>query len=258
MYSIVIFDEREYPLGKKHRHKYEKQRRAQHHEIPTSHLEGEMSMVYSVRIEPAPEDKDKYTEEKDSRQKLINAANRLNKISGVAAGIAFLALVAFSYYACLVRQSNTIAKAASDLAYRPYIGVDTMPVTYIEFGPKGEVSLSKNITDRTRNMIIGAEIKNFGPVPGTQFTSSWRVWIGGREQPMRRFSDAPSTLYPTETVAFKATTGETVCRSILNGTDLVTEVTVDYTGPNGRYHECVKEQFEKSGAAFLNLGACDH
>src|ERR1700690_2818667 len=106
-------------MGNKHRRRPKNHRAAEHHEPPSTHLEGETSLIYTVKIQPHPEEENRYTEEKHSRQNQLNAAKHLNVISGVGAAIAFLALVALIWYACITHrqlgamlESNTLSSQA--------------------------------------------------------------------------------------------------------------------------------------------------
>lgn len=245
-------------MGKKHRYKQKNQHGTEHNEPPTSHLEGEIGMVYTVRIEPNPEDKDRYADEKECRKNQVDAAKWLNVISGIGAGIAFLALIALIVNACLIAKSNRISKRASELAYRPYIGFEGIPFSFKERDSKGVETVAQSLNAKTIAMAFRADIKNFGPVPGTQFTGRWRIFVGGDEIEGRQLRDTPSTLYPGQVVSLKAQLTPEMCKSIFEGRHLIVEITTDYTGPTEHDNECEKEQFEPEANTFFNLGKCDH
>ncbi len=78
-------------------------------------------MLYTVRIEPDPEDKSRYADEKDYRKQQLDAAKSLNVISGVGGGIAFLGLIAVVWYACVASATLTQLQVQQ----RPYVWLTT-------------------------------------------------------------------------------------------------------------------------------------
>ena len=124
-------------MGKKHRKRPQHHNPPEHHEPPSAHLEGETSMIYTVKIQPHPEEENRYTEERTYRKNQLNAAKHLNLIRAGGAVIAFLAFVALVWYACITHRqlgamlnSNNLsnlalinAKEQFRISQRPYVWV---------------------------------------------------------------------------------------------------------------------------------------
>lgn len=218
-------------------------------------------MVYTVRIDPHPDDKNKYAEEKQYRTDQLDVARRqvglarwLNIISGVAGAIAFLAFVAFLYYAGLVRETNKIAKTASDLGNRPYIGIDQIVVRFSQTGTSETTDMP---TAKTDALNITAQIKNFGPVPGVNYTAKWKMFLGNKEVRAIKVPDTPFTLFPTQVMSLGAKTYGSEYRAVAKGeVPLTIEVTITYDGPTGHTEECDKAQYLPEASRFARLGPC--
>jgi hypothetical protein len=218
-------------------------------------------MVYTVRMEPPSDEGKKYAEEKGYRKDQIDAARRLNTISVWGACIAGAALLALIINGWLIYQSNTINKSSSELAYRPYIGVNGMSVNYgYQSTPDGPVVYRGATRDAPTNLFtFSVEIKNFGPVPGKNASNRWRIFIGDEEQPQHAIPDTPFMFFPGQTVGLEGRIGIAHYPSIISGDKTLTvEVTTEYDGPTGHDKQCVKEQFSPAANAFLTLGACTH
>jgi hypothetical protein len=183
-----------------------------------------------------------------------------------------LTLISVIYYASVARgqlgamiESNRIGAVSSSLAYRPYIGVDGVRVSFLSRGANGAILSSPGPLKQTESLLFKPAIKNFGSIPGEKYAGSWRIFYGGAEVPGTKIADTPITLYPTQIMAFDGQFTGDRYRAVVSGAmPLVIEVTVDYDGPTDydgkskHYHECVKEQFDPAQSAFLNLGACTH
>ncbi|HTX14805.1 MAG TPA: hypothetical protein VMD77_05875 [Candidatus Baltobacteraceae bacterium] len=121
-------------MSKKYKKWEQRKHDPEHHDPPAPHMEGETGMVYTVRIEPHPKEKDRYAEEQQYRKDQLNKATRLNQISAFGAAIALFALLALIYNACLIQQQLTTSEAANGisktqmrLSVRPWVGVDDSP-----------------------------------------------------------------------------------------------------------------------------------
>ena len=222
-------------------------------------------MVHTVSIQPHPDDKNRYTEEQNYRKKQLSMAKWLNIISAFGGGIALAALIALIYYAHITKgqwkamqESNRINKLSSELAYRPYIGEEGISVAYPEKDAKGEWQLNRLQNSKTTIMDFTAQIKNFGPVPGRNHISEWRIFLGDDEIHGKKIPDTPSTLFPGQIVSLTAQVGKKDLDAIILGKDLVIEVTSEYDGPSGHYKECIKSQYVPGFHGFFSLGACTH
>jgi hypothetical protein len=85
-------------------------------------------MVYTVRIQPNPEDVKRQADEDRYKQEQLNAAKSLNRISALGTAVAFLALLALAWYACLTSQQLEHSKQASRLDERAWVTVQSIPV----------------------------------------------------------------------------------------------------------------------------------
>jgi hypothetical protein len=147
-----------------------------------------------------------------------------------------------------MRESNSINKTAFDRAYRPYIGCDGINATfYPKAGPQA--------TD----MYFRAGIKNFGPVPGTDFIATWEVFFDGHPiVGVPKIPDSPYTLFPGQYAFLEARVGSENFRAFISGTkSLVIKVKEEYSGPQGHQKDCQKYQFIPIVNQFATLGACD-
>lgn len=125
-------------------------------------------MFYTVKIQPQPDDKKRYTEEKDYRQKQLNAAKWLNGISGGGAVIAFFALVALAVNAFMIHRqlsaaedANKIARQAMETQTRPWVGIDGDP-------------FDMQVTES--NITFKLNLRNYGQSPALGVSSTpWFV-----------------------------------------------------------------------------------
>ena len=249
-------------MSKKHDKWAKHQHRPENDKPPADHGGSEASMAYIVKIEPNFEDKNRYSEEKQYRTDQLDIARRqiglawwLNVISGVAGGIAFLAFAAFVYYAGLVRDSNRIAKTSGDLAYRPYIGVDQIVVRFYQ----GETDTTGTVepTAQTTWMGITVQVKNFGPVPGTNYVSEIHTFIGDTEIPSTKVADKPATFFPGQVFSPGGGLTPLGYKVVSHGEKLLTMyVKVSYDGPTGHTEECEKDQYLPNVSRFAKLGPC--
>lgn len=249
-------------MGKKHRHKAKRKHGPKSTKTPSEHPQGEDGMVYTVKIEPHPDDEKKYSEDKQYRNDQIDAARRLNNISGIGAGIAGAALLALVVNACMVhrqlvaaKQANTISKTASDLAYRPYVGINDIVIAFVPHKVKSLNQITAMPTPETTVFDYRAELKNFGPVPGSNFRGSWRIFLSGVEQTSSGYPDMPATIFPGQSKFLSGQIGHNDYPALQRGEKvLILEISVDYTGPSGEYHYCEKERYAPEYRAFLSLG----
>ena len=138
---------------------------------------------------------------------------------------------------------------------RPYVG-SKMAVGFAWTDANGVFQTSMKSTREATMMDINALFQNYGPVPGTNFKGSWRVFLDGVEQPtINKAADLPSTIYPTQTKLLPAQIGPPVYKDITTGSKtLIIDVTVNYDGPNGHYTECEREQYAPELGNFFDLG----
>jgi hypothetical protein len=142
------------------------------------------------------------------------------------------------------RQAN-IAKDTFDATVRPYVAIIGTPI--IRNGPTPEQSNA---------MTYGVEIKNVGSVPATQFTANWEIYIGGIFLPDSGIPDAPTTLFPTQTINMSADLTGSIYTGVFYGTKiLIMNVWFSYNGPgDAKYTSCEKYQYIPRIGGFVNLG----
>jgi hypothetical protein len=222
-------------------------------------------MVYTVRVEPEPDEKERYADERTYRGKQLDYAKWLNIISAVGGGIAFIALISLIANAFILqrqlttmREANINAKAVNDLQYRPYIGVDEVSTMHLYKDSRGNWRDSQNPTPQTDRMVFRATMKNFGPVPGLNYKADWRVFVDGGELP--GITDALSTpfkLFPTQSTHLQGAINPPTYKAIMDGErQLTIEVTMEYDYPNGHEKECQKYKYMPGPNGFAMLGAC--
>jgi len=112
---------------KKDRNKPQPQHGSEHQSPPTCHVQGETSMVYAVKIHPDPDDESRYAQEQKYRKQQLASATKLNMISAAGAVIAFFALVALAWYACITRGQLSEMQTQRRLSVRPFVGLDEGP-----------------------------------------------------------------------------------------------------------------------------------
>jgi hypothetical protein len=240
---------------KRNQNKHNPDRNQQSSEGSDSH------MVYTVRIEPHPDQKQRDADESAYRQTQITQARQLNRVSSVGTGIAFLALIGLVVNAVIVHQqlsaardANGISQTATDRAYRPYIGTDHIQTEALYTGSKAPPKFGSN----ANNFRFEAVIKNFGPVPGTKYTGRWEVFLDGQKVQGHEIPDTPFTLFPGQTTYLEGSVGTENFKPTMGGVKtLVIQVTVEYDGPTGHDKECQKHQFIPRAHEFAALGACN-
>jgi hypothetical protein len=94
----------------------------------SAHNQCEANMVYSVRIQPHPDDEKRNADEQAYRKKQLDSATILNWISGAGAAIALLALVGLILNAWIIHQqlqvmvdSNKISRTANIVSQRAFV-----------------------------------------------------------------------------------------------------------------------------------------
>ncbi|MGH9776458.1 MAG: hypothetical protein ACRD50_16120 [Candidatus Acidiferrales bacterium] len=127
-------------------------------------------------------------------------------------------LFAVIYYACIASntlnallESNRINKSAFDRAYRPYIGVNAILTSYGYQDSSGVTQRSEAHTPKSTFLDFKAQIKNFGLVPGTNSSGSWRVFVGDTELGVTTLPNKPSTTFPNELLWLTGEIGGQYC-----------------------------------------------
>src|ERR1700685_11186 len=152
------------------------------------------------------------------------------------------------------KRSADIARNTFNAVNRPYVGIEGIHPTY-GFEPN---QAGPAAPETARSMKYWVTIKNFGPLPGTKFKASWKVFRNNQELPQSSYPELPNTINPTQTVQLGGEIGGADYAGVLNRTVvLAIEVTIQYSSLTGSYKECTSHRYEPSLPAFLNLGpAC--
>jgi hypothetical protein len=172
-------------------------------------------------------------------------------------GLGFLIL--YTLYTAGIYCANQRSADAAQAANRPYVGVEGVDTSYVDKDAKkdGTAIVTATQTKTSNQFLFHARVKNYGPVPGTNFNVGWKVWLGGDEQKITGIPHAPQTIYPTEDVILSGKIGTADFPALMRGDKiLVLKVTVVYDGPGGTYTECDTQQFAPANNGFLNLGKC--
>ena len=157
---------------------------------------------------------------------------------------------------CSAREANRLAVRTFDAVSRPFIGVDSMNVLYFLAGPDGKLTTNGATRKSADDMQFIVNIKNFGPISGTNFNPSWKMFIDGIVvPPAAHVPDRPSTLFPTQIESFTAELGKTATTAVLKGENILTlEVAIEYDGPSSHYEQCEKYQYNLEPGGILSLG----
>lgn len=141
---------------------------------------------------------------------------------------------------------------------RAYVGVNKMDNSFFVLQPDGHTLKIASTLDETTEMHTTAEIHNFGTVPGTNFTATWKTFIGGVEQPTSGVPYKPGTIFPSQTVTLQSSTsGQNLIDVIHANEKMDVYITVSYDIAIGHVSECTKHEFSPIlGQHFLGLGTC--
>ncbi|MGC2196624.1 MAG: hypothetical protein WA628_18265 [Terriglobales bacterium] len=158
---------------------------------------------------------------------------------------------------CLTRRLVTISQKTFDASERPYIGLFGIDVLHVWFDSQGNWHSATTEDTRAIGMDFDAGIKNFGPVPGPNFSAEWKVFLNGRPLEEHRVPDLPTTLFPTQMVRLSGSIrGEDYKAIIKGGTISGFDVTIQYDTPSGQVRECQKQQYSPEVNGFVSLGKC--
>lgn len=150
-------------------------------------------------------------------------------------------------------------KVARDTFYaseRPYIGVANINSNHQFIGDDGQPHASKGPTPQTTGLNIGAEIHNFGPVPGENYVASLITVIGNTATPMVE-KEVPSILFPTQSRTYPAVIDGDVYRDVMQKRKRLTiQVRVSYDGPRSGYTYCDEQEYNPQWDEFEDLGPC--
>jgi len=141
-------------------------------------------------------------------------------------------------------------------ANRPYVGVSGISIKHLKKDNTGALQGVDKPDKDTHWLNIGVEIKNFGPVPGTNYKSDWEVFIAGVPgRGVGAVDEVPTTIFPGESLFKDAQIGETDYPAVMDGTkSLMLNLSIEYDGPAGHYKQCSKQDFLPMINGFLDRG----
>ncbi|HEY1993185.1 MAG TPA: hypothetical protein VGG81_02195 [Edaphobacter sp.] len=174
--------------------------------------------------------------------------------------VEILTLGAVIIYAGLTAWQGWMTRKLVDtgrLSTRPYVGVDSIGVSFQSHKPNGERFLVPNPDDTTDAIGWSPAIKNFGTVPGYNEIGYQRVFINGAESNWYvKIPDEPGTIFPGQTLSLIGHTSPKEWPGIRDGRDTLTvDVHVEYDGPDKEHYKyCDRLQYSKNTYRFLNLG----
>lgn len=200
------------------------------------------------------------TLEQDSPER--KKARSYRSFNAFVSGLTLLAVIVYAgltaWQAYLTNQIVTLTRQDFEASNRPYVGTEEIGINYLEHGANGAIVPTPTATPKTLEMVLNPAIKNFGPVPGKNFTARWRTFVGDERIPMRSLKDNPSTIYPTETVHLGGSIDAAHLKDILaEKKRLIIYLTISYDGPSGQHQECQMHQFDPVLNSFLDSGPCD-
>jgi len=135
---------------------------------------------------------------------------------------------------------------------RAYIGVDRIEVTHYWVDQDGKDIAEKTRTPKTTKMVIEAHIKNFGNVPGEQFSASWKIFANGVQLPNPYIPYPVYALFPGQDVVLIARVGEPAYSAIMGGEQTVDlDISIRY---EGQAETCEREQYGSAANSFAALG----
>jgi hypothetical protein len=175
---------------------------------------------------------------------------------------AVITVVGYTTVACFqlraMLEANKLAQKTFDAAQRPYIGINTVESSYHSRSDSGEDVVADRPSKKTDGMAYQIDIKNFGPVPGTNFRTSPKAWFGGREVANSgTIPSSPPTMFPGQYISLKGQVANDDYKALMSKTKiLIFQVRLGYDGPSAHYGYCEKWQYDPSMAGFFELGGC--
>jgi hypothetical protein len=147
-----------------------------------------------------------------------------------------------------------VAKNTFDAAERPYVGVSDVGVAFY----KADGGATTDASQATMAKFV-VELKNFGPVPATNYFSEWHAYIDGVKMLMKRTApdDGHTTIFPG---------GHTDLWYRVDGVDFLDiqqkrkilrfEIPFSYDGPGHHYTGCEVDQYNPPNNEFLLGPSC--
>ena len=130
-------------------------------------------------------------------------------------------------------------------------------VHFVPTGAGEHIPSTNGHTQQTDSATYDISIKNFGPVPATNYQASQKVFLSGTEQHMSPALGQKATLFPTQIVHFRGAFNDIAYKLLMAGKIILDiDVTVEYDGPSGHYTQCDRRRYQSNANAFEGLGEC--
>ena len=157
------------------------------------------------------------------------------------------------------RDSADIAKKTYAAQERPYVGVDSVGVLYGSLDAKGKLTTNNSYFADATQLEIHADIKNFGPVPGTNFNSEWAFFIDDQRWDATKLPEFGKIIFPNQAVRLMGgITGALFQKVVRDQAKVEIEVRISYDGPSEHYDYCTLRRFLAPPGQFMDLGKCTH
>lgn len=175
--------------------------------------------------------------------------------------VTFLTLVLYTFATLWIvrlnRETIDSTQKNFNVANRPFVGVELVVAAHVFKDKSGKTIALERQTKNTSELQFTVEVKNFGPLPGTDVTNDWHIWLGDQEVTQTRIPDSPFTLFPGQVFLLHGTIGSPDYPLVMSGQKtLRVEVITQHQGPGGPYTQCDWQQFfPATGSHFIRLGS---
>jgi hypothetical protein len=146
----------------------------------------------------------------------------------------------------------------SQRSSRPFVGQEKFSYNFQELDPAtNKMTNSPSQTSQIVGATFEVGIKNYGPLPATNFSGKWQVRVDGVVFPSTELPQENYTLQPTEVVRLRTDIGGPILRDILSGAKTLTfDVAISYDGPEGHYQECDTQRYTPAINGVITTGHC--
>lgn len=142
---------------------------------------------------------------------------------------------------------------------RPFVGAAQIDVAHAYIDKNGEPQLVLHPTPKTIALKGDITVKNFGPLPATDYIAEVHRFVDSTERQRQTFGQAPITLNPGETKHNSIDVLQPDYAGIADGSRIYTiEFKFSYKDPDGNTHnECQGFRYVKDFNAFASIN-CTH
>jgi hypothetical protein len=142
-----------------------------------------------VQIDFVKDFRDKY----DASQSESEANNKKQLFWTRASAVLIFIYAALTFWqGCSTHRLVTISQDTFNAANRPYVGLNALRADYFWKDDKNIIQHSAIWTKEATWLQYEVEIKNFGPVPGTNFVNHSKMFLDRLEQPLIPTSERPT------------------------------------------------------------------